>query len=48
MAYLQTEEAKKAKAKYMKKWRAEHKDKVREAQERYWKKKAQEMQSEEE
>lgn len=39
-----TEEAKKTRSAYYKKWASENKDKLKAAQERYWNKKAQEMQ----
>ena len=45
MAYL-SEEAREAKRAYMKKWRDENKDKVRATQERYWKKKLEQMRKE--
>lgn len=35
--------ARQAKAEYMRKWRAEHKDKVQAARDRYWERKAQEL-----
>ena len=37
------EKARAAKREYMKKWRAENKDKTKAAQERYWEKKFKEM-----
>ncbi|UYZ34972.1 hypothetical protein OD350_22395 [Clostridium beijerinckii] len=40
-----SEEAKKARSEYMRKWRRNNKDKVKAAQERYWSKKAQEIKS---
>lgn len=39
-----SEEAKKAKREYQKQWREKNKDKVKSQQERYWEKKALEMQ----
>lgn len=41
-----TEEAKKAKREYERKWRAENKDRVKAIRERYWAKKAAEVQNE--
>ncbi|KAJ52198.1 hypothetical protein BD780_003788 [Clostridium tetanomorphum] len=35
------QQAKEARNKYMREWRVKNKDKVKEAQERYWRKKAQ-------
>lgn len=40
------DEVRKLKNEYMKKWRAKNKDKVREAQKRYWNKKLKEVKSE--
>ncbi|MDB1949196.1 hypothetical protein PMY35_15355 [Clostridium tertium] len=35
-----TDEARRLRNEYMKEWRAKNKDKVKEAQDRYWRKKA--------
>lgn len=41
-----TEQAREAKREYMRKWRRENKDKVKQHQARYWERKAQEEQGE--
>lgn len=38
-----TEEAKQARREYMRQWRQQHKDAVRESNSRYWEKRAQKM-----
>ena len=41
-----SEEARKARNEYYREWRKKNPEKVKQAQERYWKKKAKEMQAE--